>query len=433
LSKHRLLAAIVGLLFAVTASPGSSAQTSSLSGPLPLDPSVKEERSQYAKLHIEEQYGVPFRPFASVCQSVPVGRMRCFAKVVTDEAGFPVATSGRQKVDGYGPAQLRAAYGITGIATGLPIIGIVDAFGYPNGFSQLQGDLTAYSKHFKIAALPKCEVPVAQSSVPCLEAANQKGGKRLPKVVDQGWAAEQAIDVQLAHAICENCSILLIEANTDGNGDLLPAENTAAKLGSTVISNSWGNSEFSVESGLDSYFDHPGVAITAGGGDDGYGILWPSASPNVVSVGGTSLFMKGVVYKKEVVWPGTGGGCTQFEARPSWQPSLPGCPDNRTTNDVSAIGDPNTGVAIRTGPNWQEFGGTSVGTPIVAAIYALAHNVPPNDDQAADLLYQNATSADLHDITKGSNGTCEFTYLCNAVTGYDAPTGLGTPLGLGDF
>lgn len=436
MSKHRLLAVFVGALFAA-ASSGSFAQTSSLSGALRPDLGVKQERALYAKFRLEERYGIPFQPYASVCPKAAVGRMHCLAKIVTDPSGTPLSFDpAKQTLPGMTPEQLRAAYGVSGVAAGLPIIGIVDAYGDPTALS----DLKTYSKQNKLPVLPKCDGDVKSSSVPCLQIVNQKGGNKLPATVDAGWLAEQSLDLAAVHALCENCSILLVEANTNGNGDMLPAENTAASLGANVISNSWGNSEFSVESGLDSYFTHPGIAITAAGGDNGYsaGLLWPAASPNVVSVGGTTLLMKKNNYKQEIAWSETGSGCSQYEARPSWQPALSGCPNNRTDNDISVDADPNTGISIYAGYQctsdcWFELGGTSLSAPIVAALYAQAENVPANDSEAADLLYQNATSADLHDITKGSNGTCAFTYLCNALKGYDAPTGLGTPAGLGDF
>ena len=344
-------------------------------------------------------------------------------------------------IQGYSPKQLRAAYSVSGVASGLPIIGIVDAYGYyPNGFTSARQDLNAYSKQFNLPILPKCKGAIVQSAVPCFQAVNQKGGHKLPTTIDQGWAAEQAIDVQVAHALCENCSILLVEANTNGIADLFSAENTGAKLGANVMSNSWGSSEFSGESSADAqFFTHPGVVMTAGTGDDGYagGVFYPASSPNVVAVGGTSLFLKnGKKYLSEAAWSGAGSGCSEFESRPTWQPSLPGCPANRTVGDIAMDADPNTGVAICTGCTtccWQMFGGTSIGTPIVAGMFAIAGRIPQDTTEPSGILYENVSKTNSRDIVGGSTGDCDFAYLCNAVPGYDGPTGLGSPKGLDIF
>jgi subtilase family serine protease len=409
---------------------------------LRIDSGVQRERAIYAKLHIEERYGIVFHPYASVCAKRTRHAARCFAKVLTNDAGLPLTFDpAKQDLPGYTPKQLRAAYGVSGVANGAPIIGIVAAYAYPNAVS----DLKAYSKQTKLPALANCKGGASGSAEPCIQIVNEKGGNKLPTTVDPSWAAEQAIDLQMAHALCENCSIVLVEADSDGFNDMLPAENTAAKLGATVISNSWGNTETSGDTGLDqSYFNHPGVAIVASTGDEGYagGVLWPASSPNVVAVGGTTLLLSknDKKYSSEVAWDGSGSGCSAVEARPSWQPSLPGCPNNRTVSDISVDADPNTGVAIYDSTQcsdgascWFEMGGTSVSAPIVAGMFAVAGTLPPSATQAASILYQNATKKNSRDIITGSNGECGFTYLCNAVAGYDGPTGLGSPRGLDIF
>jgi len=430
-------------MFVLSLSGAAYAQTtSSLLRPFPLDRSVARERALYANLHVEERYGIVFRPYAKLCNDKRHGVANCLAEIVTDDTGLPLAFDpSHQPLPGYSPKELRAAYGVSGVASGTPIIGIVDAYGYPNA----QDDLKTYSKQTNLPVLPKCKGDVASSSVPCLEIVNQKGGNKLPSTVDPSWAAEQALDLDMAHALCENCSILLVEADTNGGGDIIPAENTAANLGANVISNSWGTSETSGETGLDhSYFTHPGVPMTASTGDDGYagGVSYPASSPNVVAVGGTSLFLSknGKKYSSETAWTGAGSGCSEYEARPSWQPSLSGCANNRTVSDIAADADPNTGAAIYDstecvagGNCWFELGGTSMSAPIVAALYAVAGPVSPDDTQAASILYANVSKKNSRDIVTGSNGTCGFAYLCNAVAGYDGPTGIGTPKGLTIF
>jgi subtilase family serine protease len=419
--------------------PVAAAQPFDFSKPLRIDLSVPKEQKVYKRLHIEERFGIAFRPYASVCPDQGPGTARCGAKVITDDAGVPLAFDIDSKPLGYSPAQLHAAYNLPAMATDIPIIGIVDAYGDP----QIYGDLKRYSEKFNLPILPQCKGSIANSPVACFDAVNQKGKHKLQTRSD--WAIEISIDVEMAHAICQNCSILLVEANSDGIADMFPAENTAARLGATEISNSWVTGELANESDFDSaYFTHPGVAITAGSGDSGYGVYYPAASPNVAGVGGTSLFLKrDGSYDSEIAWSGAGSGCSSYEARPSWQPQLSGCPDNRTVADVAVDADPNTGVAIYDSNPvncqgddksicWFELGGTSISAPIVAGVYALAGAIG-TEEPAGAVLYQNGSKKNLHDIVSGSNGTCEFTYLCNAMVGYDGPTGLGTPKGSGAF
>jgi subtilase family serine protease len=198
-----------------------------------------------------------------------------------------------------------------------------------------------------------------------------------------------------------------------------------------VISNSWGAKEFLFETLYDSNFNL-GITITAASGDTGYGALWPAASRYVVAVGGTRLVASSSSARgwTETAWSGAGSGCSPYEPKPTWQHDA-GC-SRRTIADVSAIGDPATGVAAYdtyNTPGWMVFGGTSVATPIIASVYALAGNTKTTT--AASLPYANPAA--LFDVTTGSNGTCSTAYLCTAGAGYDGPTGLGTPNGTAAF
>jgi subtilase family serine protease len=232
----------------------------------------------------------------------------------------------------------------------------------------------------------------------------------------------------MVSAMCPYCGIMLVEASSATFGNLAAAVNTAAKLGATEISNSYGASEFSGETTYDHTYNHPGIAITASSGDSGYGVQYPAASPNVVAVGGTRLTSSGSGWS-ETAWSGAGSGCSAIEPKPSWQHDT-GC-SRRTVADVSAVADPNTGVAVydsysyRGARGWMVFGGTSVAAPVIASVYALAGN-SSTVSYPASLPY--ATSSGLFDVTSGSNGSCG-TYLCTAEIGYDGPTGLGTPRG----
>jgi hypothetical protein len=204
-------------------------------------------------------------------------------------------------------------------------------------------------------------------------------------------------------------------------------------LGAKFVSNSYGGSESSSDPSFDSsYYNHPGVAVTASAGDDGYGVEYPAASRYVTAVGGTSLSTAANVRGwSETVWNGTGSGCSADDTKPSWQTDT-GC-SRRTNNEVSAVADPNTGVAIYntySQRGWLEVGGTSASSPIIASTFALA-GTPAAGTYPSSYIYQHASS--LFDVTSGSNGSCGPAYLCTGEVGYDGPTGLGTPHGTAAF
>ena len=212
------------------------------------------------------------------------------------------------------------------------------------------------------------------------------------------------------------------------------AVNTAVRLGAEVVSNSYGGGEYSGETTDEGkYFNHPGVAITVSSGDSGYGVEFPAASRYVTAVGGTSLKKASNTRGwSETAWSGAGSGCSAYVAKPSWQTDSGRA--RRTVADVSAVADPATGVAVydstayqgRSG--WMVFGGTSVAAPVVGSVYALGG---VSGVGGANTVYSHTSS--LYDVSGGSNGSCGGTYLCTAVTGYDGPTGLGTPNGAGAF
>jgi hypothetical protein len=229
--------------------------------------------------------------------------------------------------------------------------------------------------------------------------------------------------------MCQNCSILLVEADSNSYDNLMAAVDRAVASGANVVSNSYGSSEWSGETAFDSHFNHPDIAFTFSTGDYGYGTQYPAASPYVTAVGGTTLSMNGLTYAGETAWSGAGSGCSAFEAKPIWQnDSL--CA-KRMVADVSAVADPSTGAAVYSSTRiqgqkgWFKVGGTSLASPLIAGIYALSGNT---SGSANALPYANTFA--LRDIVGGSNGSCGGTYLCTALTGFDGPTGLGTPNGL---
>jgi subtilase family serine protease len=355
---------------------------------------------------------------AKVCPSAAPGTARCHSLVRVDPSAQPLATS---SPSGYGPADLRAAYNLGSASGGAgSTIAIVDAYDDANA----ESDLAVYRSQF---GLTPCTTANG-----CFRKVDQSGGTNYPRG-DGGWAEEISLDLDMASAICPNCKILLVEAKTSSFTNLSAAVDEAAKLGATVISNSYGGSEFSGEVTSQSHFNHPGIAITVSSGDAGYGVQFPAASQYVTAVGGTSLKKDGSARGfSETAWNGAGSGCSAYIQKPSWQTDA-GC-SHRTVADVSAIADPNTGVAVydtyRLHPGgWLVFGGTSVAAPIIGSVYALAGNA--SSITYGSFSYAHRTS--LFDVLSGSNGSCGGSYLCTAVSGFDGPTGNGTPNGTGAF
>ena len=354
------------------------------------------------------------KPNKHVCGDTAAGFAHCHARVVTDAKGTPAVTPAP---NGYGPADLRAAYGLPSTtAGGGKTFAIVDAYDAPTAAP----DLATYRSTY---GLPPC-------GTGCFTKVNQAGSASPVPRANGGWAQEISLDLDMASAVCPNCKILLVEANSNAFTDLAAAEDTAARLGASVISNSYGGSEFSQEttSTYNGHFNHPGIPITVSSGDNGYGVEFPAASQYVTAVGGTTLTKAGSAFS-ERAWSGAGSGCSTYVAKPSWQKDS-GCA-RRTVADVSAVADPNTGVAVydtyryRGAAGWMVFGGTSASAPIVAGAFALGGGTSPSKP------YANTSS--LHDVTSGSNGSCSVAYLCTAGTGFDGPTGLGTPNGVAAF
>jgi len=372
----------------------------------------------------------PAQPQRPVCPGpVALDYGRCHAQVVTDARGAPNAAS---TPTGYGPAQFHGAYQLPASASTAQTIAIVDAYDDP----KIESDLAAYSATF---GLPACTTANG-----CFSKVNQSGAPGPYPNANSGWALEIALDVEVAHAICPNCKILLVEASSNSLANLAAAVNTAAKLGATEISNSYGGSEFSSEVN-DSAYNHPGIAVTVASGDSGYGAFgYPAASPYVVAVGGTTLSLgPGNAYGGETAWSGAGSGCSSYLAAPAWQvadPSwaLTGCGAKRGVADVAADANPSTGAAVydtvryqgRSG--WFQVGGTSLSSPLIAGVFALAGGASSAYPAAGLYFHQLDSPATLHDVTSGSNGTCS-TIMCRGAAHYDGPTGVGTPNGVGAF
>ncbi len=415
---------------------------------------------------------------------------------ITRAAPSPAHTPA-QGYFGLRPQDLHSAYRLPASSEAAQTVALVDAYNDPSAAA----DVKVYDEEF---GLPACTV-----ADECFKQVNQKGETSklpYPKTTSQleeglaegspeaeeaaGWALEISLDIEVAHATCQNCHIVLVEASSPTDANLDAAEHAAVTLGASEISNSWGGPELGASTFANS-FDHPGVVITASAGDDGY-LSWdasesaqrgyaefPASSPDVVAVGGTRLTLgAGGKWENEAVWDGDGaggGGCSvEFEAQP-WQQdvsdwSAVGCAKTRAVADVAADADPYTGVAVYDATaeceyeeagqaligHWCTVGGTSLASPLIASTFALAggaHGV----SYPARTLYENelASPAWLHDITQGANGkcsgydlqtglsdceasaeaaeSCASKLICLAAAGYDGPTGLGTPNGISAF
>lgn len=368
------------------------------------------------------------------------GTAHCNDRVRTDASGLPASPrpEGTHRAaalgyeGAYNPAYLQSAYNVAAAAAADgggagQTVALVDAYDDPN----VSADLAHYRSFW---GLPACPVgTVSDAATGCLfEKVNQNGIQGSYPSANSGWATEISLDVEMVSAICPKCQILLVEASSNSFANLGTAVNEAVKLGANAVSNSYGGSESSAESGYTSeYYDHPGVAIVASAGDNGYGVEFPAASQDVTAVGGTSLTQlaaTGTRDGSETVWGGSGSGCSAYEPKPSWQHDS-GC-SRRTVADVSAVANPQTGVWVYDsygGGGWGIYGGTSVASPIIASFYALAGNALGSTAVPASFLY--GTPGALYDVTSGSDGRCSPSYLCEAGVGYDGPTGLGTPGG----
>jgi hypothetical protein len=421
-------AALATGVMALTVSPASAASAASAAPPPPPSVSIASEIAHGA--HASQPALTSANSHSTrVCSATIAGRHSC---LVLKRGGLlPIPASASPDAVpagvGYAPSQLQSAYELTAASASDGAgrtIAIVDAYDDPTAAS----DLAAYRS---AAGLPV---------VPSFKKVNQNGATSpLPgeAPADDDWTLEESLDLDMASAICPMCNIVLVEATNDSGTGLYVAENTAASMAG-YISNSWGGSESSSDTSLDSSnFNHPGDVITASAGDSGYGVSYPAASPNVVSVGGTTLSTASNSRGwTESVWnsgggEATGSGCSVYEPQPSWQAALglAGCA-KRIDNDVAADADPNTGVAVYDTSNgnggWNEVGGTSASSPMLAAMYALAGNAGTTP---ADDVYTHR--GNFFDVTAGNDGSCSPAYLCTAETGYDGPTGIGTPDGIG--
>ena len=310
---------------------------------------------------------------------------------------------------GLSPATIKSAYGFptSSTAGAGKTIAIVDAYDDPTA----EGDLGVFSSQY---GLPACTTANG-----CFRKVDQAGGKRYPRS-NSGWALEISLDIQWAHAIAPGAHILLVEAKTNSFTNLLAAEDYA-KTHAQYVSNSWGGGEFSGESSYDSHFSQSGVSFFVSAGDAGLPAEYPSASPNVISVGGTTLHFSGGSFSSETGWTDGGGGCSSYENATTAQAPFAStrCSNGRrATPDVSLDADPASGVSVYDSTTysgqkgWWTVGGTSASSPMWAGRAADAGAVVSS-------AYVYGSSITYRDITSGNNGA-------PCLTGYDLCTGRGS-------
>jgi subtilase family serine protease len=369
----------------------------------------------------------------AVCTSAPAGYAHCLAvrHDAVDTAGDVVPQATTAAPAGLAPADVQAAYRLPGAAgrTGRTVA-IVDAYDAPSA----EADLGVYRSRFGLSA--------CTTANGCFKKVSQTGGTNrnsLPRA-DAGWAQEISLDLDMVSAACPTCKILLVEARSTSFTDLATAVRFAASVpGVVAISNSYGGSDLSNTTIANSY-NQPGIAVTASTGDAGYGVESPASFPAVVAVGGTSLVRDTTTGRgwTETAWSGAGSGCSTLNAKPAWQTTATGC-TKKATADVSAVADPQTGVAVydsyayQGASGWLVFGGTSASSPIVASVYALGSTATGRGGQVNPVSHTWATSDGLFDVTSGTNGTCATGLWCASGVGWDGPTGLGTPNGTSSF
>ncbi|WP_426056724.1 putative Ig domain-containing protein [Janthinobacterium sp. PSPC2-1] len=386
------------------------------------------------------------------------------APLLDGDSATPMA--GSSVVATYSPAQIRAAYDLPALpAAGTALtpaqaaqlgagqtIYIVDAMHNPNAaaelalFNQKFGLPACTTKAIATnATLPLPPAPASGCEFSVVYNTPSSTMTATAPAYNSGWAMEIALDVQWAHATAPLARIVLIEAPDASINSLLGAVRLANLMGPGVVSMSFGAVEGNWTASVDSAFTGKNMTYLAATGDSGSSVSWPSVSPNVLAVGGTTLSYSGSGTRSEAAWSGTGGGISAYTALPSYQSAsnVPGMTGllRRNVADVAFNADPATGqytAVMAQGSStasWLSIGGTSLSTPQWAGLIAIANASRALQAKTAlglahtTLYGQIATvpgtfASSFADITRGSNGTCS---VCTARVGYDPLAGLGTP------
>lgn len=396
LTHARLLLALAALTLpacgavshAVPGSAGPARTTSDNASALPGDNASALPGDNASALPGDNASALPGASLA--CAPPATGSAACTVALNLSVAPLSDPNTAAALIPGFHPDDLRAAYRLPDAPGGT--VAAVVAYDAP----AVESDLAVYRAAFGMAP--------CTSTTGCLRVLNQRGGAA-PPAPDAGWAREAALDLEMISAACPRCRIVLVEADSSRLDDLGAAVDTAANVGAVAIGNSYYADEWAAQGGEDAHYHHPGVLLTAASGDRPKP-SYPAVVPEVIAVGGTSL-QAGTW--AQTSWPNAGGGCSAYVARPRWQPLRP-CGAQRAAVDVAVVGNPQTGVAMYNAASggWFVVGGTSVGAPLVAAAHALSGN-------PAIPGFAYAHPAAFADV---------------APAGFDAITGLGSPLGV---
>jgi hypothetical protein len=409
-----LIAALAASAVVATSLPATAAPTAGRGAPLRHDRLLAGRGARHQSA---------LRP---ACPAVPPRYARCLTQYTPQTAVDQATAAGNHgaaaRPRGWGAPAIRAAYHLTGASSARQTVAVSIAFDTPS----LAQYLAVYRKHY---GLPPCTIASG-----CLRIVNQHGRPSpLPSSgVLSGWDLEATLDVSMVSAACPYCRILVIEGNSNADADLAATENTAARLGAQVISNSYGGQENGFAQAYARSYHHRGHTIVVSSGDAGFSAAsFPANLDTVTAVGGTQLARaRNARGWTETVWPGSGSGCSAYVPKPSWQHDRH-CP-GRTVADVAALAS-NVAIYNKDWGGWVTVAGTSIAAPLIAGVYGLAGNAATI---APDYAYHH--SLHLFDIRTGRNAwsptrACGRDYLCTAKRGYDAPTGLGTPNGTGAF
>lgn len=332
------------------------------------------------------------------------GSIACIYSLVSPTAGCPVTTA------------------TTVPTTGSGVIVIVDAYDDPSAGA----DLKTFSTQFGLPAPSFTKVYAS--------------GTKPPNACVSGWEGEEALDIQWAHAMAPKAKIVLMEAASNSSTDLFSAVLSATAYigshgGKGEISMSWGSSEYSTE-GLNDVFLTGGgynIALFASSGDSA-GVSYPSASPWVVSSGGTQIQRNSSGnYVKQVgntnCGAGCGGGVSAYEGRPMYQNVVKSVVGSaRGTPDISSDSSSKSPVWVYDSScynSWLNVWGTSVASPTLAGIINSAGLFELSANEQTEIYNNYTNAADYTDITSGSCSTH------SAKVGYDLCTGVGVVKGYG--
>ncbi len=360
---------------------------------------------------------------SAACAPAPLGYSTCLVHVLRSRP----AQHGRSGAhgdpksapNGLSPHEVATAYGFATTGGSGSTLAVVDAYGDP----AITADLDAFSSQY---GLRPCT-----TSDKCLTKVNQVGGTKTATAPHRttGWALETSLDVEWAHALAPNADVLLVEATSNDDTDLLAAVRYAATK-AQYVTMAWGGTEFAGETTLDAAFANPNVSYFAAAGDSASELSYPATSPDVVAVGGTTLTVTAATgaWKSETAWATAGGGCSKYEraappqaAYPTYDQQGASCSGKRAVPDLSLDANPSDGVAVYDTEGyagWLVVGGTSASTDMVAA-----HAAETGEHVDATLVYGGTMK--LYNVTTGSNGhPCEKGYnLCAGLGSWNTAVG----------